>query len=89
MNVEFFGQGVLGVFSAPAGVSTWPSEGSDIFGGRHTAEPGRGPKIRVFPGEAGFPFGFFRTDVFGTLHLKNAMAAVENVRSFGGHFDFP
>ena len=55
---------------APAGVSTWPSEGSDIFGGRHTAEPGRGPKIYVFPGEAGFPFGLFQNDVFWTPLLK-------------------
>ena len=75
--------------SAPAGVSTWPSEGSDIFGGRHTAEPGRGPKIYAFPGKAGFPFGIVQNDVFGESLGKNAMAAVENVRTLGGHFNSP
>ena len=46
-------------------VSTRASEGSDIFGGCHTAESGRGPANDAFPGKAGFPFGFFENGVFG------------------------
>ena len=89
-NVRTFGgHFVSPLYAACFLVSTWPSEASDIFGGRHTAESGRGPKRAVFPGKAGFPFGFFENDLFGGPLWKNAMAAVENVRSFGGHFGSP
>ena len=70
-------------------VSTRTSEGSDIFGGCHTAESGRGPKIGVVPESQGSALDSSKT-VFSEGPLwKIAMAAVENVRTLGGHFHSP
>ena len=74
-------------------MSTRASEGSDIVGGRHTAESGRGPKPGVVPESQGCPSGFpldSSKPVFSEGPLwKIAMAAVENVRTLGGHLHSP